>query len=51
MLSDGMDRELTPLGRFRIRIHLLMCTGCARFARQLRLLRAASRALVDHTVP
>jgi len=49
MMSDAMDRDLTPWERLRIRVHLLMCTGCAQFARQLQILRAVSRAFVDHT--
>lgn len=51
MLSEGMDRDLTPWERVRIRIHLFICEACTRFARQLRILRQASAALVDRTVP
>lgn len=49
MLSDGLDRELPLAARVRLRLHLLICAGCTRLARQLRFLRAASRSLVDRT--
>jgi predicted anti-sigma-YlaC factor YlaD len=51
MLSEGMDRDLTPWERVRIRMHLIMCEACTQFGRQLRILRQASRALVDRPLP
>ncbi|GAB4240670.1 MAG: hypothetical protein OHK0028_18850 [Deltaproteobacteria bacterium] len=46
MLSESMDHSL-PLGkRIGVRLHLLMCTFCARYERQLLLIRETVRRLV-----
>jgi hypothetical protein len=46
LLSESMDRSL-PLGkRFGVRLHLLICKWCARYERQLLLIREAARRLV-----
>lgn len=43
LVSESLDRDL-PLGdRVAIRIHMLYCTACCRFRRQMRLLREALR--------
>jgi hypothetical protein len=43
LVSRAMDERL-PLGeRLRIRLHLLICGACTRFATQVSLLRAAAR--------
>ncbi|GEM_PF-3176471 len=47
MISDGMDRHLTLRERLRIRLHLLMCTGCLQFSRQLDILRMAARTFAE----
>lgn len=39
LLSDAMDRTLPWHVRLRIRIHLLMCTLCERYKRQLLFIR------------
>jgi hypothetical protein len=45
LLSESMDRSL-PLGkRFGVRFHLLICKWCARYERQLLLIREAARRL------
>jgi hypothetical protein len=44
LLSQREDRQLTRGEVLRLRLHLLACTACSRFARQLRMLRAAMRA-------
>jgi hypothetical protein len=41
--SEGLDRQLTRLERFGLRVHLVLCAGCRRYGRQLRLLRNALR--------
>ena len=41
--SEGLDRNLTRLERLGLRIHLVLCAGCRRYRRQLRLLRNALR--------
>jgi len=42
-ISQSMDARLTLLQRMGIRIHLMMCRYCARFRRQLTLLRTICR--------
>ena len=43
-VSRGMDAKLPWRHRLAIRIHLMMCRYCARFRRQLALLRRLSRS-------
>lgn len=46
LVSESMDHSL-PLGkRMGVRLHLLMCTFCARYERQLVLIRETVRRLV-----
>ena len=42
-LSRMQDAEVAGWLRLRVRLHLVFCVACARFARQLRFLRAALR--------
>jgi hypothetical protein len=45
LLSEAMDRSL-PLGkRIGVRLHLLICKFCARYERQLLLIRETVRRL------
>ena len=46
LISESMDRSL-PLGkRIGVRVHLLICKFCARYERQLILIRETVRHLV-----
>ena len=46
LLSESMDHSL-PLGkRIGVRLHLLMCRFCARYERQLLLIRETVRRIV-----
>jgi hypothetical protein len=45
LASESLDRDLGRLGRFALRSHLLCCTSCRRFERQVRILRFAMRRL------
>jgi predicted anti-sigma-YlaC factor YlaD len=45
LASESLDRELDPLERFALRLHLLYCRACRRYASQIRLLRTALRRL------
>ena len=46
LISESMDHSL-PLGkRIGVRVHLLICRFCARYERQLLLLRETARQLV-----
>ncbi len=52
LLSQSLDRPLSFRERLSLRLHLLMCGACRRFAKQLRFLRRAmaameTRALAD----
>jgi len=42
-LSRMQDAEVGWWLRLRVRLHLVVCVACVRFARQLRFLRAALR--------
>jgi hypothetical protein len=45
LISESMDRSL-PLGkRIGVRLHLLICRFCARYKRQLLLIRETVRRL------
>ena len=43
LVSEGMDRELSPAERVRLHLHLLVCKACTRFSGQMDLLRRAMR--------
>jgi hypothetical protein len=43
ILSLGMDKELPPLTRIKLRIHYLMCSFCERYAKQLKYMRTVAR--------
>ena len=43
VVSDSLDRKLPLHHRVMIRIHLAMCKYCARFKRQILLIREACR--------
>jgi len=41
LLSQGEERRLAPDVRIKLRLHLIACTGCARFKRQIEFMREA----------
>lgn len=45
LLSQSLDRPLSLKERMGLRLHLLMCGACQRFARQLRFLSRAAAGL------
>ena len=45
LVSQAQERRLPWRQRLALRLHLWMCAGCNRFARQLVLLREAVRHL------
>lgn len=51
LLSDAMDRRLTPVERLALVLHLMICRNCRRFRRRLRFLAAAVRRLASATAP
>jgi len=50
LLSEGQDRKLTVAERVRLEMHLLMCTGCSNFRKQMDFLRKACRRYI-HSLP
>lgn len=44
LVSASMDRKLPPSRRIGVRIHLLMCRHCARYSKQLHLMRRLIRS-------
>lgn len=44
LLSEAEDRRLAPGERIRLRLHVLACSACRNFGRQLPFLRDAMRA-------
>ncbi len=47
LVSQSLDRRLSWRERLGLRLHLVICAACARFARQVRLLHAAARAFAE----
>jgi anti-sigma factor RsiW len=45
LISAAADGELPRRDRIALRIHLILCTACKRFAAQLSILRAAMSAM------
>ena len=43
LVSESMDRKLPLWQRMILSLHLMMCTYCASFKRQLQIIRRASR--------
>ncbi|HKU85860.1 MAG TPA: zf-HC2 domain-containing protein [Casimicrobiaceae bacterium] len=41
LLSQAQDRPLALGERVKLRLHLVVCTACTRFARQLAFMRIA----------
>jgi len=47
LISESMDRSLPLRKRVGVRVHLLVCKFCARYERQLLLIRETVRRLVE----
>ena len=41
LVSQGLDRRLGFGERIALRVHLMICTGCTNFSRQVAFLRKA----------
>ncbi len=44
-VSDGMDARMSLTEKLSVRMHLLLCPACKRFATQLTILRDAMTSL------
>ena len=47
LISEGMDRPLPIWNRVGLRLHVLICTWCERYRRQLIFIRRAIRQQPD----
>jgi len=47
LLSESLDRRLTPGEILELRIHLFVCAWCARYLKQIKFLRQALRMHSD----
>ena len=47
LMSQAMDRRLGWTERAALRLHLLICAGCANYRAQLDVLRRACRRFTD----
>ena len=45
--SEALDHALTPLQRFGLRVHLILCKWCRRYGKQIRFLRRAAHEHSD----
>ncbi|MDB5761141.1 MAG: hypothetical protein JWQ21_136 [Herminiimonas sp.] len=45
LTSESLDRDLSPIERIRMRVHLLVCDACRTFGGQMDLLHRAMRRL------
>jgi len=43
MVSQSLDRELGPIERWRLYVHLRLCQACRNFGNQMAFLRKAAR--------
>ena len=50
LMSNDMDRRTTLHERNRIRLHLITCSGCRNYRRDLQVLRRACRSMVERTL-
>ncbi|HEX6266657.1 MAG TPA: zf-HC2 domain-containing protein [Burkholderiales bacterium] len=45
LVSQGLDRRLGFFERVALRLHLVICGGCANFSKQVEILRKAMQRL------
>jgi hypothetical protein len=43
LMSESLERGLGPLEYLKLRLHLLVCTWCARYFKQIKFLRRLVR--------
>ena len=43
LMTQGMDRELGARQRMSLRFHLMMCSGCRNFSKQMKFIREGVR--------
>lgn len=45
VMSQAQDRPLSLKERIKLRLHLMMCSGCTQFEKQLHFIRSACNRL------
>jgi predicted anti-sigma-YlaC factor YlaD len=45
LMSQGMDKKLGVMQKMSLRFHLMMCSGCRNFSKQMEFLRHGCREL------
>ena len=48
--SEAMDRKLSFVKRVGLRLHLLMCSLCRRYGKQIRYLHSTAQDHQDHLI-
>lgn len=48
LISQDLDRPLSPTERWKMRMHVVMCRYCSRFQRQVRTIH---QAIAHHRQP
>jgi predicted anti-sigma-YlaC factor YlaD len=43
LMSQGMDKELGVMQKMSLRFHLMMCSGCRNYRKQMEFLRQGCR--------
>ncbi|MBY4676995.1 zf-HC2 domain-containing protein [Marinobacterium arenosum] len=43
LMSDAQERPLTPKERIALRMHVMLCSGCRNFGKQMHSLRDMAR--------
>lgn len=51
LLSERCERPLDLRERAALRLHLMVCSGCSRFGRQVDVMRGALRSFRDRDEP
>jgi predicted anti-sigma-YlaC factor YlaD len=47
MVSEGLDKELAPEAKLRLRAHLAICRGCQSISERMAFLRRAVKNITD----
>ncbi|HEY1228015.1 MAG TPA: zf-HC2 domain-containing protein [Ramlibacter sp.] len=51
LCSRELDQEITLAQKISMRAHLMMCSGCSHYRRQLFTLRSAARRFAGGDIP
>lgn len=51
LISQSQDRELTRKEKIALKIHLILCSACRKFNKQISSLKGLSQMYVDEKAP